>query len=549
MFKKDDFIGMDKRYKVISVLGEGGMGMVLKAYDSSFKENVAIKVLHQKFSNSKKATSMFMNEANTCRKLTHRNIIKVYDANSFYFNNKKIYFMVMEYVKGGDLKEWLDRHNTIEERAARKMINIIKPILEALGYAHQYTIHRDMKPANIMIDLSVRKGRVVLMDFGIAKAMDESKYDNKTDIGAMGTRNYMSPEQMFNASDIDIRTDIYSMGVVLYEMLTLVKPINRGLGDPHLPSKYNHTVTHDLDILVLKMLSFKKEDRQNSLQEVIYTLDSILSNMTNVTEVTGFTILPESKNSTNQKNTKNTKKPQITEITEITEINEIYKKTILIEEGNFFRGSGIESKVESEKPKKQIYLKAFKIGKYAVSNEDYALFLRSTKYKKPKLFEFNYKNFPNRPVINVSWVDANKFCEWCKGSLPTEAQWEKAAAGPKNYIYPWGNKFDNSKSNIGYSLGEIVDVDKFPEGASGYGCLQMSGNIWEWCLDDYINDFYKKSNSENPVAKIVASNGEDNKVLRGGSFDFVGFSARVAYRYLENKHEKMENIGFRVVFN
>ncbi len=542
MFKKGDFIGFDKRYKVLEVLGKGGMGSVLKAYDTFLKRYVAIKTLHEKYSTNTRATNMFLNEAITCTTLTHENIIKVYDANSF----NGIYYMVMEYIEGKDLKHWLDRHNDIADRDAKKMIKVIIPILRALKYAHSYTIHRDIKPANIMIGKGKnKKSRIVLMDFGIAKAIENSDYDNQTVMGAMGTRNYMSPEQAFNASNIDKRSDIYSLGVVFYEMLTTRKPINSSIGKTYPPSRYNPTVPKELDKIVLKMIEEKRDNRFNSVDEILIKLLQILKKLNEKTD-TIFTMMDIPTYNEEGIIEENRVESKFNNEFEDKKENN-FIETITIPEGKFWRGSGEESQIENEKPRKEVFLDEFKIGKYAVSNEEYAKFLEETNYQKPKNFDKILKKYPKRPVVNVSWRDAKKFCEWCKGDLPTEAQWEKSATGPNNYIYPWGDELDVTKANINSS--ELVNVDEFEDGASGYGCYQMVGNVWEWCLDDYKKDFYKDKKSfenKNPVCKIINS---QIKVIKGCAYDFIPFASRVAFRLDEKEDTKAHNIGFRVVFN
>jgi formylglycine-generating enzyme required for sulfatase activity len=137
---------------------------------------------------------------------------------------------------------------------------------------------------------------------------------------------------------------------------------------------------------------------------------------------------------------------------------------------------------------KKVYLPDFYISKYCVSVAEYARFLKATGYNPPVDWEKQLE-YPKHPVVNVSWYDANAFCEWVGGRLPTEEEWEKAARGTDGRIYPWGNipptpdKAHYNRSWKGYQT--LADVDAYPEGDSPYGVRQMAGNVWEWTSTEY----------------------------------------------------------------
>lgn len=504
------FIGADNRFEIRERLGVGGMGEVFKAYDTKLQEIVAIKSITGKYAKRKEIIDIFLNEAKTSLKITHKNVIRVRDI--LHFENN--YYLVMQFIDGYDLKAWMKRNNKIESRDAKKMFNLIKPIFEALSHAHNYTIHRDIKPANIMLDYS---GDIYLMDFGIATVTKGSKITDVIKDGKMvvGTKAYMPPEQLQGSKDIDKRVDIFAMGVVFYELLTGQKPNRDKIS---LPSHFNETVSPELDSLVLKILALNPKDRYNTCMDVVKDIESVFEG-----------------------------KKLSSDIGLISKVGEINKENFTtVSKGKFYRGSGIESTIQVEKPRKRVYLDEYHISIYPVTNIEYKEFLKANKQiKAPISFDNICKREPNHPVTNVSWDEAMLYCKWIGAKLPTEAQWEKASKGTKSRIYPWGNEFNQNCCNIENSIARTIPVDSFKNGISQYGCYQMSGNIWEWCLDDFVDNFYKtrESKKDNPVA-ITNS---DTKVLRGGSYDFVKSSARTSYRYYSRRNHKDETIGFRIV--
>ncbi|HHB94949.1 MAG TPA: hypothetical protein ENK88_07370 [Campylobacterales bacterium] len=504
------YIGEDNRFEIIDILGQGGMGEVFKAYDSKLHELVAIKSINKKFNNNRAVIDIFLNEAKTSLKITHPNVIRVRDI--LFFEGS--HYLIMQFVDGIDLKEWMRLHKDIKDRDAKKMYEFIRPVFEALDYAHQYTVHRDIKPANIMLD----NENIYLMDFGIATVTKGSKITDviKDSHKVVGTPAYMSPEQQKGLKDIDKRTDIYAMGIIYYELLTNQKPSKQ---DILLASYFNDSVNPQLDMIILKMLAFNQEDRYSSCSDIIRDMDALFIGKLDTKEIKIDTI----KDDINQ------------------------DRFTTVEEGNFYRGSGVESKIEVEKPRRKIYLDTYRISIYPVTNREYLEFLEKNGLDYKKEFKDIAKKRPNYPLTNISWDEAKAYCKWLGGSLPTEAQWEKASKGTRSRIYPWGNQFNDNYCNIENILGDSVSVDSFEDGISQYGCYQMSGNIWEWCLDDFDENFYKKRESKNLNPCCLTKS--DTKVIRGGSYDFVKSSARSSYRYYAKRNHKDKTIGFRVVLN
>ena len=206
------------RYQINGVLGKGAMGLVYDGLDPSLNRRVAIKTIITK--NLDEATAKhyamrFKREVRAVAKLNHPNIVQVYDFGS----EGDLSYIVMEYIQGRELKDLFDAKEAIDLKTTFKLM---LELLGALDFAHEAgIIHRDVKPANVMVDVA---GRAKLADFGVARVSDPDSEQEKTRVGAViGTPSYMSPEQM-QGQTIDRRTDIWAAGVVFYQLLTGQKP-------------------------------------------------------------------------------------------------------------------------------------------------------------------------------------------------------------------------------------------------------------------------------------------------------------------------------------
>jgi len=261
------------RYEIIEELGIGGMGAVYRVYDTKTEEEIALKLIRPEIAADKKTIDRFRSELTTARRIAHRNVCKMYDLGEDKGNN----FITMEYVSGGDLKKFIRRS---EQLSVGKAISIAKQICDGLSEAHSLGIvHRDLKPNNIMIDDS---GNAKIMDFGIARSI---KAKGITGAGVMiGTPEYMSPEQV-EGKEVDQRSDIYSLGVILYEMVTGGVPFE---GDtpftigvkhkseaPRNPKELNSQIPDDLSNLILKCMEKDKDNRCQTAGDLNSELDNI----------------------------------------------------------------------------------------------------------------------------------------------------------------------------------------------------------------------------------------------------------------------------------
>jgi formylglycine-generating enzyme required for sulfatase activity len=149
--------------------------------------------------------------------------------------------------------------------------------------------------------------------------------------------------------------------------------------------------------------------------------------------------------------------------------------------------------------------------------------------------------YADHPVMEVSWYGAQAYCQWVGGSLPTEAQWEKAARGPDRRTYPWGEGISCDLANYAGCVGGTTTVGSYPRGASPYGALDLAGNVWEWVLDWYSETFYGISPYENPQGPSTG----DYRVLRGGGWDLVDWYLRTSHRSGDNPDATYYSLGFR----
>ncbi|WP_372371141.1 serine/threonine protein kinase [Candidatus Uabimicrobium sp. HlEnr_7] len=260
-------------YRIVRELGEGGMGKVFLVYDEQLQRHLALKILLVKDKNS---IERFIREARTIAKLKHPNIVSIYHVSQFEDNH----FYTMDYVNGPSLKELLDN----KRLSTKQTVEILSTVGIALDYAHQQdVVHRDIKPSNIMID---QQDEVFIMDFGLAKLLDGGKQLSKSGT-IIGTLYYMAPEQADGKlRDIDARTDVYALGVTMYQMLCGKLPFT-GRTFSHVASKIVHelpisprqlkkTIPQALNTICLKALEKSKEKRYQTAREFHCDLQNFL---------------------------------------------------------------------------------------------------------------------------------------------------------------------------------------------------------------------------------------------------------------------------------
>jgi len=273
------------KYRVLEALGRGGMAQVYRGYHPQLDRHVAVKVLRADLVEQEEFLERFRREAHAVSGLRHANIVQVFDFDV----QDDFYYMVMELLEGDTLRARLNEYRIKKERMPLDEIaRILTDVLSGLEYAHEEgIIHRDIKPANIML---TKKGQAVLTDFGIAQILGNTRV---TVSGAMmGTLSYMAPEQGLE-NRCDARSDIYSLGIVLYEMLTGFTPFDadtplailmKHLNDPlPLPSKLDPSLPPSFEQIVLKALAKNPDDRYQSAAEMLVAVQSMQQGLSDET--------------------------------------------------------------------------------------------------------------------------------------------------------------------------------------------------------------------------------------------------------------------------
>lgn len=270
-----DNIILGNRYKLQDLIGVGGMAKVYKATDRLLQRDVAIKILKDQYAEDEEFVKKFSNEALSAARLTHVNIVSVYDIGEDLIEGKKVHYIVMEYVDGETLKDKIDRDKVLSNH---DIVDYSIQIAQALNQAHlSNIIHRDIKPQNILMD---KYGLLKVTDFGIARVSTNATITYTSSI--LGTVHYISPEQA-KGKFVDEKSDLYSLGVVMYEMATGKVPFDAdnsvGIAVMHIqdepedPIKLNKNLSPRLNDIIMKLLQKDPQERFKNAKELIRALE------------------------------------------------------------------------------------------------------------------------------------------------------------------------------------------------------------------------------------------------------------------------------------
>lgn len=571
---------LNHRYRIVKLLGQGGFGAVYKAWDINLNGPCAVK---ENIETAPAAMAQFSREASLLFNLRHSALPKVFDAFSVSGQGQ---YLVMEYIEGEDLQQMLDR--TGGPLSPAQLMPWIEQVCDALAYLHSQNppvIHRDIKPANIRV---MPQGQAVLVDFGIAKLYDPAQ---RTTLGARAvTPGFSPPEQYGMGGGTDARSDIYSLGATLYVMLagqTLPESVEimSGGAPPPLPvHRVNPLVSLAISQAIERAIQINRTARFASVAEFKFALHPVSIPPT---------VRPLQPAAAPYKPPAPAGKPAAQAPTQKTSRELTFELVpgvsitfVLVPAGVFGMGTALEDVEElvrrgadrswlvDEQPQHRVELSEFWIGKTPVTVAQFAAFVDATGYETVneekqnsglKMLSGGAKGDWERPfgayeaeikadhpVTQVSWEDAVTFCEWlCAVTkreirLPLEAEWEKAARGTDERLYPWGDELpDINRCNFNDHIGDTTPVGKYsPQGDSPYGCVDMAGNVWEWCDDWYDPDVYARR------AGQVAKNPEgpedgENCVVRGGAWHEDIHDMHVSVRGGSNPLEGQEDVGFR----
>jgi len=576
------------RVRIDKYLARGGMAEVYLGAHLSLDRQVAVKVLHSYIEEDPGLLARFQREAKVVAALRHPNIVQIFDFDATEGHP----YIVMEYLKGPTLSTYLrGLHDRNERIPSHQVARLLKALTAALDYAHeQGVIHRDIKPGNIMLhgkadEIALDKPltsdvEAVITDFGLVRIEHAA---SQTASGMVsGTPSYMSPEQA-RGDKTDHRTDIYSVGVVLYEMLAGRVPFEADSTMSVMYMQINEPpppvpgVSPAVQAVMNRALAKKPDDRYQTCREM--ALDFFLAfGMTAEAETIIETLPADS-----PRRTKDAIKP-VELKPAASKPKPANRKPVWIGVGIFtlvcllvvgfgaFRmlsnrsadPSGTADPVNTNpviistpsevnnlpntegmvempadtyevgipNPTDKYYIEAttvslpvFWIDQYQVTNADYQKYIDATGSQPPVI-----SGKENQPVRGVTWDQATAYCSWANKRLATEAEWEAAGrgSGTNPQLYPWGS--DDTANGL---VNTMPDDDTYEKGAfsfnvSPFGVFDMVGNVWEWVGE--------------PYSSIEGG----NKILRGGRY---GNPQDLAYRLAvpANDERYVKFAGFRCV--
>jgi len=508
---------INKRYRIIRQLGQGGFATIYRAEDMSLKSVCALKENLDYWEESQR---QFERESQILAGLCHPNLPRVFD---YFFQPAIGQYLVMEYVEGYDLQDVLDRVN--QPLLEKKALEWIVQICDALIYLHTQTppvIHRDIKPANIKVTPT---NRAMLVDFGVAKIYDP---DKRTTMAARAVTPGYSPVEQYGHGTTDAQTDQYALAATLYHLLTGTRPpesIERVTGAVlEQPRKFNGSISLHVEAAILRGMQVLATDRFSTTADFKQALQRPLApqvaSQPHLSKPSSQRVSPAG-SIPQQSPTMPGSRPANARAAPTSRKTAVRIEWITIPAGEFLFGEEL----------RKVFLPAFEIARFPVTNQQYRFFLAANpsqaapEYWKGREYPLGKGKYP---VTGVSLHDAVAFCQWFGCRLPREDEWEKAARGVDGKPYPWGEAWQEGQfcNNYDSHIGGVTPVDKFPAGRSPYDVWDMAGNVWEWTSSEAQSSFMH--------------------VVRGGSWRlFSRYAVQVTARSMLLLEEKRDDLGFR----
>ncbi|OBQ34358.1 MAG: hypothetical protein AN487_18360 [Anabaena sp. CRKS33] len=551
------------QYEIIDTLGQGGFGITYLAQDHKRKKEVAIKSLNvsflkqryrDKYGNTEdfgeflaQEQDKFNTEAMVLATFDHPHIVKVYPE---LFQENGLSCMVMEYVKGKNLEQYLYANGVFSESAG---LGIIKGIGEALSYIHSRNyLHRDIKPANIL--LREEDNKAILIDFGLAREVNFAELMSLTNAK---TPVFAPPEQFENRSNFTPALDIYALAATLYVIIAVHEPPFIPLPSPYLnakimldmkmaiepPQKYNSAISQKVNDAILKGMELDYQNRPQSITEWFRFLG--IQSQNNHLKTFTFEVV-----TTNAKGSIINKRNHSANYFVEDLGNGVMLEMVEIPAGTFYMGSPEDEakRLDSESPQHQVNVPSFFIGKYSLTQVQYQAIMRNN----PARFKG-----ANRPIECVSWNDAVVFCQELSQKtgknykLPSEAQWEYACRAGTTTPFYFGESITSDLVNYngeyvyaaapkGQYRKQTTDVGTFPPNA--FGLYDMHGNVCEWCEDDWQENYINAPINVPALISLI-----NIKLLRGGSWDYSPGNCRSACPGSGSLGNYRDFVGFRVV--
>ncbi len=532
-------------FSLIKELGEGALGKTFLAEHRLLKRTFTLKVLAEEFSKDPGFITRFEKEIGAIASLDHPNIVKVHNVSS----SDGSYYLVSDDVgQPQNLFAYLDKRAlpfTEEE-----LLKTVHQIAAAID--HGKVAHLGIKPSNVLIKETEEGLHVYLTDFGLSKVVTLPSFLKKLqqefsqNLHFMQTFSFLAPEQKRGDLSIDARADVYAFGALIYFILTREFPD----GIFELPKFAHYKLPWDQLIFrcMQKDLAKRPSTIKAALEELLPTGRKPVLKPQEL-ERPEFDADPGAIFQTEL--TIGKYQPKIQEQVDIApELTEMK----IIDKGTYKRGS--DSGARDELPRHAVNVDSFAIDLHPVTNEQFVLFLEALGGEKDvqnndiiRLKDSRIKRtggkliieagYSKHPIVGVTWYGAIAYAKWVGKRLPTEAEWEIAAAGPSEMIYPTGSNIERSQANFFSS--DTTAVMSYP--ANGYGLYDMAGNVYEWCQDWYEYHYYDASvqepnNPKGPVQGVY-------RVLRGGCWKSLKEDLRCAHRHRNNPGSMNGTCGFR----
>ncbi|MBD2442041.1 SUMF1/EgtB/PvdO family nonheme iron enzyme [Dolichospermum sp. FACHB-1091] len=558
---------LQQRYRVQCQLGRGGFGVTYEINEVRTNQAKVLKVL---INNDPKAVELFKQEADVLSQLHHSGIPHVeLDAYFEYYpynSQNPIHCLVMEKVVGEDLEKYMQKRGLrpINQTTA---IEWLKDLIIILEQVHNKDFfHRDIKPSNIM--LRSEKAELVLIDFGTVRKVTSTVFKQQGGVTGIISAGY-TPSEQINHNAVP-QSDFFALGRTFVYLLTGKEPL-----DPIMYDSYNERlnwrnhapqISSMLADLLDDMMQRLYKDRPQNTQVILQRIAAIEKALkpqrpkpqapipSNNLKTFSFEVVTTDARG-NITNRRNASAKYFTEDLG----NGVTLDMVEIPGGTFIMGSPTseENRSSSESPQHQVTVPSFYMGKYELTQAQYQAIMRRNPFNFMGRNPSNFKG-DNRPVEGVSWNNAVEFCKKLSQKtgknyrLPSEAEWEYACRAGTTTPFYFGESITpdlvNYDGNHTYASApkgkyrrQTTDVGTFPP--NSFGLYDMHGNVWEWCQDDYKNDYINAPTD----GSALTSPSRSAKLLRGGSWYDTPAYCRSAYRSYYNLGLSSLDVGFRVV--
>jgi serine/threonine protein kinase/class 3 adenylate cyclase len=517
------------RYEILQELGVGGMGVVYKVNDQETGEVLALKVLRADIASDTAAMERFKNELRVARRITHPKVCRVHE----FGRASGTGYISMELVEGQNLHEIQDLRRQYDPATMGclplpESVGIALDLCDALAEVHrQGAVHRDLKPSNVMVTAN---DDVKLMDFGI------SRFGNTglTATGVtMGTPRYMAPEQVAQKA-LTARTDIYSFGLTLFEMLTGRPAFDGGSmldvamkqlhAEPPPPRQLQPAIPVELEQVILKCLPKDPARRYASMRDIAADLRRIADTTGESPEATVAIRPADSRTVVHE--------VQPGEVRANPRDGLSY---VWIPPGKFICGASAndpETSV-SEIPRHEVTLtRGFWAGQNPVTIGAYKRFASETKTPLPGDIQKSWND--QCPIVGVTWHEATQYCQWAKGRLLTGSEWEYSARAG----YP-GPRYGDPNRIAWFRVSPPGPRPVRSKEPNAWGLYDTLGNVWEWC-SDWFEEY-----QEEPLTDPPGPPTGEFKIIRGGSWDDHPRIARLSVRSWRRPEYHSPACGFR----